>query len=174
MLITIADSASSKKLYNAPMADFNRGRGGGNRGGFGSGGNRGGGGRRFGGGSFQREMHPATCSNCGKDCEVPFRPTGEKPVFCNDCFRKDSGDSQPRGRGRYDRDERPRQAEQPNYQFQFDSINKKLAEIMDRLATLLPAPASHTAKPELKLKAKAKKKDLKAPKILKKVKSKKA
>jgi CxxC-x17-CxxC domain-containing protein len=31
-------------------------------------------------------MHPATCSSCQKPCEVPFRPTGEKPVYCRDCF----------------------------------------------------------------------------------------
>jgi CxxC-x17-CxxC domain-containing protein len=31
-------------------------------------------------------MHTATCAECGKKCEVPFRPNGEKPVFCNDCF----------------------------------------------------------------------------------------
>jgi CxxC-x17-CxxC domain-containing protein len=32
------------------------------------------------------EMHRAVCSDCGKNCEVPFRPTGDKPVFCSDCF----------------------------------------------------------------------------------------
>ena len=31
-------------------------------------------------------MHDAICSNCGKRCQVPFRPTGEKPIFCNNCF----------------------------------------------------------------------------------------
>jgi CxxC-x17-CxxC domain-containing protein len=31
-------------------------------------------------------MHPAVCSQCGKKCEVPFRPTGDKPVFCSECF----------------------------------------------------------------------------------------
>jgi len=53
---------------------------GGDRGGFGGG--RGGG---FGG---QREMHKATCSDCGKECEVPFKPTEGRPVFCKDCFAK--------------------------------------------------------------------------------------
>lgn len=28
----------------------------------------------------------AVCSNCGKKCQVPFRPDGEKPVYCKDCF----------------------------------------------------------------------------------------
>ena len=46
-----------------------------------------------GGGNFRRsfgprEMHPAVCSECGKDCEVPFKPAEGKPVFCRDCFAK--------------------------------------------------------------------------------------
>jgi len=43
------------------------------------------------GGSFDRgprEMHKAVCSECGKECEVPFKPTEGKPVFCRDCFAK--------------------------------------------------------------------------------------
>ena len=57
------------------------------------------GGKRFGGGkpSFQRpggfsrpaqgQLYPATCAQCGKATEVPFRPSGERPVYCRDCFR---------------------------------------------------------------------------------------
>ena len=33
-------------------------------------------------------MHDAICSKCKKQCQVPFRPTGSKPVFCSDCFRQ--------------------------------------------------------------------------------------
>nr|WP_255668574.1 CxxC-x17-CxxC domain-containing protein [Methanocella sp. CWC-04] len=33
-------------------------------------------------------MHKATCSDCGNECQVPFRPNGSKPVYCNDCFPK--------------------------------------------------------------------------------------
>ena len=36
----------------------------------------------------QREMHKATCSECGKECEVPFKPTEGKPVYCRECYRK--------------------------------------------------------------------------------------
>ncbi len=47
------------------------------------------GGARGGDRPFARpELFPATCSSCGKPCEVPFRPTGEKPVYCRDCFQK--------------------------------------------------------------------------------------
>src|SRR3990167_11041000 len=48
-----------------------------------------GGGRGFGGRS-DRPMFKAICSNCGKECEVPFRPTGAKPVYCSECFEKRS------------------------------------------------------------------------------------
>lgn len=43
---------------------------------------------KFGNGSGNDRpmMHKAVCSDCGKTCEVPFRPTGDKPVFCNNCF----------------------------------------------------------------------------------------
>jgi CxxC-x17-CxxC domain-containing protein len=27
-----------------------------------------------------------TCSQCGKDTTVPFRPTQGRPVLCRDCF----------------------------------------------------------------------------------------
>lgn len=32
------------------------------------------------------EMHKAVCDNCGRGCEVPFRPTSGKPVYCSNCF----------------------------------------------------------------------------------------
>jgi CxxC-x17-CxxC domain-containing protein len=41
-----------------------------------------------GGGGGRREMHPATCANCGKETEVPFLPRGDRPVYCSDCFSK--------------------------------------------------------------------------------------
>jgi CxxC-x17-CxxC domain-containing protein len=33
-----------------------------------------------------REMHKATCSKCKKECEVPFKPTEGKPVYCKECY----------------------------------------------------------------------------------------
>ncbi len=35
-----------------------------------------------------REMHAVVCAECGKDTEVPFKPTGDRPVYCSDCFNK--------------------------------------------------------------------------------------
>lgn len=40
-----------------------------------------------GGGRGQREMHSTTCSQCGKEAQVPFIPRGDKPVYCSDCFQ---------------------------------------------------------------------------------------
>ncbi len=34
----------------------------------------------------EREMFPATCASCGKETTVPFRPSGDKPVYCRECF----------------------------------------------------------------------------------------
>ena len=34
-----------------------------------------------------REMHKATCADCGKECTVPFKPTEGKPVYCRDCYQ---------------------------------------------------------------------------------------
>ena len=31
--------------------------------------------------------YSATCDACGRRCEVPFRPTGAKPVYCSYCFK---------------------------------------------------------------------------------------
>ncbi|MCK5449906.1 DNA-directed RNA polymerase [Candidatus Pacearchaeota archaeon] len=36
--------------------------------------------------SEPREMHKAICSGCKKECEVPFKPTEGRDVFCKDCF----------------------------------------------------------------------------------------
>jgi len=64
---------------NKPQRSF----GGGNRGGGGGfGGSRGGFDRR------PREMHKTTCDECKQECEVPFKPTEGKPVYCKDCFMK--------------------------------------------------------------------------------------
>ncbi|MBI2658343.1 hypothetical protein HYX08_06655 [Candidatus Woesearchaeota archaeon] len=61
------------------------------------------------------EMHTATCDKCGARCEVPFRPTGSRPIYCNNCFRKgENPEKSP------DRKE-------------FDMINEKLDRILEAL-----------------------------------------
>ena len=36
----------------------------------------------------ERTLHKAVCAECNKECEVPFKPTGERPVYCRECFSK--------------------------------------------------------------------------------------
>jgi CxxC-x17-CxxC domain-containing protein len=42
----------------------------------------------FGNNFGPREMHTAVCDECKKECEVPFKPTEGKPVFCKECYAK--------------------------------------------------------------------------------------
>ncbi|MBT4539072.1 hypothetical protein HOI26_04415 [Candidatus Woesearchaeota archaeon] len=67
-------------------------------------------------GSDRPEMTKVTCDSCGKRCEVPFKPTSNKPIYCSDCFRKESS---PRSSGSGSKD--------------LAEINKKLDKIMDAL-----------------------------------------
>jgi CxxC-x17-CxxC domain-containing protein len=56
--------------------------------------------RRFGDRDTGRPliMHKAICSECGKECELPFKPTGDKPVFCSNCFRNKANSNRSSGR----------------------------------------------------------------------------
>src|SRR3989339_1355688 len=112
-------------------------RGGGSRGGFG-------GGRSFGGGrgGFGRdrdserrplEMHDVTCDKCKKACQVPFRPSGDKPVFCSACFEANGGGSRDRNRGSFGGD---RQSGGGITAEQFKQLNVKLDKILKVLESL--------------------------------------
>jgi CxxC-x17-CxxC domain-containing protein len=35
-----------------------------------------------------RLMYQATCADCKKACEIPFKPRGDRPVYCQECFRR--------------------------------------------------------------------------------------
>ena len=36
-------------------------------------------------------MSRATCTDCGKDTEVPFKPRAGRPVYCPNCYHKVRG-----------------------------------------------------------------------------------
>lgn len=55
--------------------------------------------KSFGGDSRETTMFQATCSECGNACEVPFKPTGRKPILCDRCFKKDGHDDRKRFSG---------------------------------------------------------------------------
>ncbi|MDH5403372.1 MAG: hypothetical protein OEY49_12830 [Candidatus Heimdallarchaeota archaeon] len=35
-----------------------------------------------------REMFDVVCSKCEKNTQVPFKPDGERPVYCQDCYKE--------------------------------------------------------------------------------------
>jgi CxxC-x17-CxxC domain-containing protein len=40
------------------------------------------------GNNFQRTETKTTCSQCGKETTVPFKPTQGRPVYCRECFQQ--------------------------------------------------------------------------------------
>lgn len=189
------------------MGDYNRDRsGGGGRGGRGGFGGGGGGGNRpsFGGGrggsggrpSFghgddrggrggydKPQMHKAICDDCGAPCELPFRPTGDKPVFCRDCFSKggNGGKSAPRRddsfRERRDdsyREPRKEAAREPVApgitKEQFEMLNNKLDKLLRMVTPTIEVSKEMQAEAEVKTAKSAAKKAAKAEKAAKPVK----
>ncbi len=120
--------------------------------------------------SGERSMHSAVCDECGKTCEVPFKPTGDKPIYCNDCFGG-KGNSRPQSSGQSNK--------------QIEAMNEKLDKVIALLGKLVPeakeekpkaekkeSPIKNTKKKEVKPKA-SEKKEVKETKVKKAVKKKK-
>jgi CxxC-x17-CxxC domain-containing protein len=115
----------------------------GERGGFGK--SRGGFGRERGG--FGRSSGPgmmfdAVCGECNRDCQVPFRPNGRKPVLCSNCFDKNKsfGDrpqrsfDRPRFADRSERSERPSAGgNTAHLEQKIEMVSQKLDAILDLL-----------------------------------------
>jgi CxxC-x17-CxxC domain-containing protein len=118
------------------MGNFNRGGYGGNRGGGGGFG----GGNRGGGRDFRREdrgpvtMTKAVCDECKKPCEVPFRPTAGKPVYCNDCFRGQNAGGQDRP-PRRDFGDRP-QAPRPSFGANTNAVSTGGSDMKKQLESI--------------------------------------
>ena len=82
------------------------------------------------------EMHEVICDKCGKDCEVPFKPTQGKPIYCSDCFKDRSREAGSRS-----------EFGKPIYNENHDQINRKL----DRILKILEEKKEPVEeKPELK------------------------
>lgn len=70
-------------------------------------------------------MHPAICSECDKECEVPFKPNGSKPVFCRDCFKRESSGGRASGAKSFTK---PSGGGMTSGQF--ETLNSKLDQIL--------------------------------------------
>ena len=130
----------------------------------------------FGGrGGGDREMFDAVCDNCGKDCKVPFKPSGNKPVYCSDCFEKMGGASNDRNSddrnfrkpsfgdrenrrsdwGPSPREVQPEKSNNADLKQQLDAINLKLNQVLKAIEAKNNTPVE----PEVKVtKAKVEKK----------------
>lgn len=123
--------------------------GGGYRGGGGFRGGNGGGRSNFrGGDSREVTMHKAVCDECHKECQVPFRPSGDKPIYCSDCFSSKKGNDDRGPRKDFGGDRGPRRdfnnkPEQSSFSKPVVSVSndntKQLAEINTKLDRLVIA-----------------------------------
>ena len=104
------------------------------------------GGRRNGG---ETQLFDAVCSKCGNACQVPFRPTGQKPVYCNACYSEQLGGSRERDFSRRDNHSRSFDSRMENrgmenratennsnVERQIVNINSKIDSILEILKTM--------------------------------------
>jgi len=98
--------------------------------------------------SHNKQMHEAICSNCGDVCEVPFKPTSGKPIYCSKCFDKIGGSD----RGRTNSDRRDRQNRNNDNQLneQFSTLNTKLDKILEVLTSNAVTKKTATKKEPVK------------------------
>jgi len=49
---------------------------------------------------YGRQMYETTCGSCGKKTQVPFKPAGDRPVYCRECYlQRRGGDRRSSGGG---------------------------------------------------------------------------
>ncbi len=90
-------------------------------------------------------LHDAVCAECGNNCKVPFFPSGNRPVFCSDCFEQREGGEENSRAPRRSNFDRPNFSEKRSYSppginrnpdsdsKKFDLLNAKLDKILKTL-----------------------------------------
>jgi len=89
-------------------------------------------------------MHEAVCSNCGNSCQVPFKPSTNKPIYCDNCFDK-KGPKKSFDRPRFDRPnfDKPRSENNEALIKKIDQMNTNLEKIIELLT---PKPKASKSK----------------------------
>lgn len=101
-------------------------------------------------------LHKAVCHTCGKECEVPFRPNGKKPVFCSICFDKQGNTGSGKfGQKNYDR---PRFEERRRPEFErkndggdnrsMEHLKEQMSQLHGKLDRILQALETRTERKE--------------------------
>ena len=104
-------------------------------------------------------MHKVDCSDCGKTAEVPFKPTGDKPVYCNNCFgdKRESPskrfdtrfDKKPMGNPGYTSTPRTESKPDPrvtDLKIQIDALHSKIDRVIEMIRKDVFVPGMVTAK----------------------------
>jgi CxxC-x17-CxxC domain-containing protein len=94
--------------------------------------------------SEDRPMFPAVCDDCGKNCQVPFRPSGDKPVRCSDCFgnNRETSPRDDRGGRSFDKPSftkniyRDTPTNTPDFKSDFIALGQKLDTVISLLQTM--------------------------------------
>ena len=70
------------------------------------------------------KLTKVTCASCGKECEVPFKPTSNKPVYCRECFSGKGNSNENRSQSRDSNNDLSKELK---------IINEKLDKIIESL-----------------------------------------
>lgn len=81
-------------------------------------------------GDRETAMFQATCSECKKNCDVPFRPANDKPVYCNACFSA--------------------KREREDKEYKSGSFNREPKRFSNERPSDRPAPRTDFVRPEFK------------------------
>lgn len=87
--------------------------------------------------SRRPQLYEAVCAECGKTCQVPFRPSGERPVYCSECFEKKGGKDSNQSRERRDSSRRSyedRDSRRPSFQGETD--NRGISPLVEGISAL--------------------------------------
>jgi CxxC-x17-CxxC domain-containing protein len=122
----------------------------------------------YGQGRREITLYDAVCDQCGKNCQVPFKPSGDKPIYCSECFEERGGkegrsDRQPQRRS-FDRNDRPQRSQSGSNDRAISELAGKIGILNSKLDTiigLLSASEPKKVEPEKKVKKSKKKKSVK-------------
>ena len=101
--------------------------------------------RNDGGYGRPKQMFSAVCDNCGRNCEVPFQPTGSKPVLCSNCFQEKNGPRRPQQNRfddrtrvrRFDRGGSPIETREEKENRQIVLLREEIMKLNDKVSKLI-------------------------------------
>lgn len=101
--------------------------------------------RKFDRESFSKEkssgftVHETVCDRCGVKCDVPFKPTNNKPIYCRSCFRKNNSGSSDRGTDRFEQFEDRHATPSDRFENKSNISSKDLEQINQKLDKIMKA-----------------------------------